>query len=155
SSSTAFLVAATVAVRRRPEISAISPKNSPRDRRTISPPGPTWMPTSPSRIEYSELAKSLRRNTMSPAAQLCSVEWIRNSRICSGVSEENSGSRSRIAAISSPTLMSRLAQLGLEQRLVGRRDRVALDVFDDLVALVEAVLDQRIAGERTDDVKPL
>src|SRR5271155_427033 len=46
-----------------------------------------------------------------------------------------------------------LIQLGLDQRFVGGRDVVAEDVFDDLVPLVETMLDQRIAGERADDIK--
>ncbi len=48
---------------------------------------------------------------------------------------------------------ARLVQLVLEQRLVGRRNVVAEDVLHHLVALVEAVLDERVAGERADDVE--
>jgi hypothetical protein len=44
------------------------------------------------------------------------------------------------------------AELRTQQRLVGRLDAVAEDVLDDLVALVHAVFDQRIAGEGADDV---
>ena len=51
------LVAITVAVRRRPEINPISPKNLPGPSFTmlVGSAGSIWMPTSPSRIEYSEL----------------------------------------------------------------------------------------------------
>ena len=41
----------------------------------------------------------------------------------------------------------------LQQLLVGRLDRAAGDRLDHLVALVQALLDQRIAGERADDVE--
>ena len=43
----------------------------------------------------------------------------------------------------------------LEQRFVGRLDRISENVFDDLVALVHRLLYQRIAPERADDVQPL
>ena len=46
-----------------------------------------------------------------------------------------------------------LVELILDQRLVGWRDIVSEDVFDHLVALVEAVLDQRIARQRADDIE--
>ena len=45
-------------------------------------------------------------------------------------------------------------QLLLHQGLVGRHHGMAGDRLDDLVALVDAVLDQRIAGERADHVQP-
>jgi len=46
-----------------------------------------------------------------------------------------------------------MIQLGLDQEFVGRRDFVAENVFDDLVALVETMLDQWIAGERANDIE--
>ena len=44
-------------------------------------------------------------------------------------------------------------ELGREQLLVDGRDGVAEDRFDDLVALLETMLDQRKSRERANDVK--
>src|SRR5436190_17208710 len=42
----------------------------------------------------------------------------------------------------------------LQERLVGRSDLVSENVLDHLIALIEAVFDQRVAGQSADDVKP-
>ena len=46
-----------------------------------------------------------------------------------------------------------VGELGLQQWRIGGFDRRAGDVFDDLIALVHCLLDQRIAAERADNVE--
>src|SRR3712207_7337633 len=51
------------------------------------------------------------------------------------------------------TVVRKPGELALEQRLVDGLRLPPEDVLDDVVALVQALLDERVAGERADDVE--
>ncbi len=78
-----------------------------------------------------------------------------NSRICSIDISLKIETRRRRKSSHSSTLRrpGRTANFCLEDRLVGGlQGGVAVDELDDVIALVHAMLDQRIAGQRADHV---
>ena len=157
SSSSDGAVATIVRVRRRPEISASSPKNLPAPElgqlvrvRRIGPD-----PDLAVQYQVDRIRKLAARDD--DIARLLLIE-LRMDQEFADLQWGERGKERQLLADRRHQFGHRhrhlgVIQLGLDQRLVGRRDVVAEDVFDDLVALVETMLDQRIAGERADDVE--